>query len=134
MSTKGIRAALEGRLATWAATQSLQVAYQNVHFTEPAATYLRPFMLPAPTFSDDLEGTHRGHHGIFQVNVVAPIGNGPGVAETIAEAIAALFPLNQPDLRAAGVNITEPMTFGPAIQDSERYTLPVFCRYRADTI
>jgi len=131
---KAIRAALEGRLATWAATQSLTVAYENVPFNPPSGAYLRAFLLPAETHSDDLAGSHRAYRGIWQVNVVAPIGKGAGAALTIAEAIATLFPVNQSTLLAAGVHITHPVTIGAAIQDSERYTVPCWCRYRMDSV
>lgn len=131
---KAIRAALESRLATWAATKSLQVAYQNVPFNPPAGTYLRAFILPAQTHSDDLAGAHRAQRGIWQINVVAQIGTGPGAAETLAENIATLFPVNEPNLRAVGICITHPVTIGQGIQDSERYSVPCWCRYRMDTI
>lgn len=134
MSIRTIRAALEGRLATWAATQSLPVAYQNVPFNPPAGTYLRAFILPAQTHSDDLQGTHRGYRGIWQVNIDAPIGVGPGAAEAIAVLLDALYPVNLRIGTSPIVHIITPMSTGPALQDSDRFTLPVFCQYRADTI
>ena len=63
MSHKIVRSLLEARLAAWAKLQKpvLRIAYQNVVF-KPAdgETYLRAFLIPAHTGSDDLAGEHRG--------------------------------------------------------------------------
>lgn len=136
MSTKLIRSIYEQRLAAWAAALSLSVAWQNVAFTPPASgIYLRAFLLPGDTGSLDLEGVHRQYVGVFQVSIVAPAGQGSGASEQLAEEIAALFPMA---LRLTSgsfaVQIVSPCSIGPAIQDGTHYTLPVWFRYRADTI
>lgn len=135
MSNRLIRQLYEQRLATWAAAKPISVAWQNVPFTAPAGTYLRAFLLPADTDSLDLAGDHRAYTGVFQVSIVAPAAQGSAVAETLADEIAALFP-NYLLLSsgAFGVQIVSPCSTGPAIQDDTRYTLPVWFRYRADTI
>lgn len=135
MYTKLIRTLYEQRLATWAATKSLTVAWQNALFTAPAGAYLRAFLLPADTDSQDLAGAHRAYTGVFQVSIVAPAGQGSVVAETLAAELDALFPNNLLlSSGAFGVQIVSPCSAGPAIQDGTRYTLPVWFRYRADTI
>lgn len=135
MSQKLIRQLYEQRLATWAATKSLPVAWQNVPFTPPAGTYLRAFLLPADTDSIDLAGAHRGYAGVFQVNIVAPEGQGSGAADTLADELDELFPNNLPlNSGAFGVQTITPCSAGPAIQDGTRYAIPVWFRYRADTI
>lgn len=141
MTMPRIRSLLEGRLSTWAAARSpaLAVAWENAAFTPPAGTYLRAFILPSATRSDDLEGSHRQYTGVFQVSIVAPLGTGPGAAEGIAEELATLFPV----VTATGgrytnsgfvVSIITPMANGPFIREPDRNVLPVSCRYRADTI
>lgn len=137
MSNKLCRQAIETRLAAWAAARvpALPIAWENVPFTPPAGTYLRAFLLPATTDSQDLAGAHRAYHGVYQVSVVTPINAGPGTAEGIANEIAAQFPLN---LRLAVTGLTlqviTPVTAAQGAQDTTNFTVPVSFQYRADTI
>ena len=137
MSNKLCRQAIETQLATWAATRTpaLPVAWENVQFTAPATAYLRAFLLPATTVSDDLAGTHREYHGIYQVSVVCPIDTGPGAAEGIADEIAALFPLNtRLSVTGLTLQIISPVTAAQGLPDGSNYIVPVSFGYRADTI
>jgi hypothetical protein len=137
MSAAAIRAALESKLATWAASRSppIPVAWQNVAFTPPAqARYLRAFLLPAATISRDLQGAHRGYIGIFQINVIVPIGTGPGAAEAIADALALEFPAALRIGTAPVVLLISPAAVGAALQGDDTFTVPVSITYRADTI
>lgn len=139
MSQDRIRYLLETRLANWAAARNptLTVAWQNHPFTPPTGSYLRAFLLPATTGSNDLAGAHRRYTGVFQVSIVAPAGAGSRAAESIANELETLFPLNlalsivSPAFR---VSIISPVTIAPAIQEGDRYTVPVSFRYRSDTI
>lgn len=132
-----IRYLLESRLKTWADAQSpaIPVAWQNVPFTPPATRYLRAWLLPAETGSETLDGAHRRYVGVFQVSVVVPQGTGPGAAEAIAEAIAALYPMNQLlSMTGLDVYIVGPMSVAQGLHSDDRYIVPVTCRYRADTV
>lgn len=137
MSTKLIRSLFESRLKAWADARSpaLKIAFQNVPFTPPAETYLRAFVLPAKTGSEDLEGTHRLYRGLLQVSIVLPAGMGTGAAGGIVSEIDALFPLN---LRLTSgsfsVFIRSPMSDAAGIQEPDRWVVPVTAQYRADTI
>lgn len=130
-----IRKLFESRLATWAATNSLPVAWENAPFTPaPGQTYLRAFLLRGATTSLDLLGAHRRYVGVFQVSVIAPSGVGSGAAETIAESIAALFPMNLRMVDGAVVVIvTQPMALHTVLVDGDICTVPVSCRYQSDT-
>ncbi len=138
MSQDRIRYLLETRLANWAAARSpaLSIAWQNHPFTPPDGMYLRAFLLPATTGSDDLQGSHRRYIGVYQVSIVAPPGSGSGAAESVANEIAALFPVNlalsivSPAFR---VSVLTPCSIATAIQESDRYVVPVSFRYRSDT-
>lgn len=137
MSHKIIRSLLEGRLKTWAAARipALRVAYQNVEFTPtPSETYLRAFLLPAGTNSNDLAGVHRLYTGLFQVTIITPAGGGTGAAEGLADELAALYPLND-QLTKAGfsVQVMTPVNPGPEQQEDTAFALPVSFQYRADT-
>lgn len=138
MSTNAVRAALEARLATWAAARSpvLRIAWQNTPFTPASGeTYLQPFLLPAETDSADLKGDHRAYRGVFQVSITAPINAGVGAALGVAAELNTLFPVNG-RYTSAGVTtqIIGPASAGPAIQEPDRLTIPVSIPYRADTI
>lgn len=138
MSNASVRAALESRLATWAAARSpaLAVVWENVP-SDPAQgqSYLRAFLLPADTESQDLEGLHRGYRGLLQVSVVVPINTGPGAAVGIADELAALFPVNgRYTSGSVTTQIIGPASAGAAQQEPQAFALPVSIPYRADTI
>ena len=137
MSHKTIRSLFEARLADWAKLKkpALRIAFQNASFT-PAAneTYLRAFLMPAETGSDDLAGEHRVYSGLFQITIVTPAGGGSGAGEGLADELAALFPLNtrlsRDDLTVLVMTPVEP---GPQQQEDTSFSLPVSFQYRADT-
>lgn len=139
MSQDRIRYLFETRLSNWAAARNpvLTVAWQNHPFTPPAGMYLRAFLLPATTGSNDLAGAHRRYSGVFQVSIVGLPSVGSGAAEAVANELEALFPLNlalsiaSPVFRVSTIT---PVTIAPAIQEGDRYVVPVSFRYRADTI
>lgn len=137
MSHKIIRSMLEARLKAWAAARTpvLRIAYQNVPFTpNNGETYLRAFLMPAGTDSNDLAGAHRLYTGVFQVTIVTPTGNGPSGAETIADELAALYPLNDRLFRD-GITalIMTPVEPGPELIEDTAFALPASFQYRADT-
>lgn len=138
MSKRLIRQALETRLATWAAAHSpaLRIAFENVSFRpNTGETYLRAYLLPANTSSDDLAGAHRGYTGVFQVSIVVPPNSGTGAAATIEAELDALFPVNlQILVGGLAVQMMTPMSGSGAIDDDDATTISVSTRYRADTI
>lgn len=137
MSHKIIRSLLESRLKAWAAarTPALRIAYQNVPFTPNSGeTYLRAFLLPAGTDSNDLAGAHRLYTGAFQITIVTPTGNGPSGAEAIADELAALYPLNDRLVRnSLTALIMTPVEPGPEQTEDTAFALPVSFQYRSDT-
>lgn len=137
MSHKIIRSLLESRLKDWAAarTPALRIAYQNVAFTpNNGETYLRAFLLSAGTDSNDLAGAHRLYTGVFQITIVTPTGNGPAGAETIADELAVLYPLNDRLIRnGLTALIMTPVEPGPELTEDTAFALPVSFQYRADT-
>lgn len=136
MSHLIIELAYEARLKAWAAarTPPLRIAYENDQFIpQTGETYLRAFTLPATTTSIDLRGAHRGYTGIFQVNIVGPVGGGSGKIKAIVAELDALFPMN---LRLVSgslpFQIITPVKQGPAITDDSTYTVSASLTYRAD--
>lgn len=135
MSNKLCRRAIETRLSAWAAARSpvLPIAFENVPFSPPVGAYLRGFLLPARTASEDLAGAHREYSGVYQINVVAPINAGPGASEGIADELAELFPLNQ-RIAVPGLTlqIISPVSAAQGAQDAISYIVPVSFEYRVD--
>ncbi len=131
-----IRRAFEGALSTWAAAQTpaIPVAWENVEFRQPAGRYLRAFLLPALTDSQDLGRVHRRYSGVFQVSVVMPTGTGAGAAEAIVGALATLFAPATP-IVVSGLSVwaSQPLSTGPAIPDGDRFVIPCSVPYLADT-
>ena len=138
MSDRIIRSLFEGRLKAWADTHvpKLVIAYEGVTFTPPAggATYLRAYLMPGNTDSEDLAGKHVSYRGVFQVSVVTASGSGTGDAGAIADEVAHLFP-NNLALTKAGftVYVRSPMATAAALQGETTSSLPLSFQYRADT-
>ncbi|VVN50011.1 hypothetical protein PS685_00158 [Pseudomonas fluorescens] len=143
MSDRVIRSLFEMRLKAWADARlpKLPIAFEDVAFTPPPgdATYLKVYLLPGNTDSEDLEGKHTSYRGVLQVSIVTKAGSGRGAAGLIAEELAALYPNNlelqkpEPGKEPFSVYIRSPMTTAPAIQGDSTSSLPVSFQYRADT-
>lgn len=132
MSQAIIRAALEGRLKTWADAEPVTVAWENVEFNPPTSAYLRANLLPNDTEMRDLQGRHRGYIGIFQVSIVLPIGVGAAAASGWITELDTLFSTETPiTVGSVRIYITRPMSAAPALQDEGRYIVPVSCEYRS---
>lgn len=135
MSHLTIRLLYQQRVAAWAADKDLRVAYQGAEFIPDAdETYLACFALPAGTGTNTLAGDHRVYTGIFQVNVVTPIGNGTGDAEGLVDELAELFPaylrLSKGDFEVIVLTPVEP---GPVLTEDTTLSVSASFQYRADT-
>jgi hypothetical protein len=135
MSHLTIRLLYQQRVAAWAADKDLRVSYQGAEFI-PAAdeTYLSCFALPAGTDTNTLAGDHRVYTGVFQINVVTPVGSGTGDAEGLVDELAELFPaylrLNKGDFEVIVLTPVEP---GPALTEDTTLSVSASFQYRADT-
>lgn len=135
MSHALIRQLVEKKLSTWAATKNVRIAYENVTFTPIAKeTYLESDLTPVDTGSETLSGDHTLFRGIYQVNVICPLGEGTAKANALAAEIASLFPIYQPLTSGTFrvIPLTHPKIMDGLVRDSS-YMLPVFFNYRADT-
>lgn len=138
MSQSAIRSLLETRIKLWADTNDYPIAFEDQPFTppaDPAQAYLRVFLLPAFTRSDDLAGDHRSYTGVLQIDIMTVRDKGPGEGERILRALELLLPVN---LRltdgAFSVSVITPLSAGPTLPDGARRHVPTSLRYRADTI
>ena len=131
MSGYSIMAAFNNSLSSFAASQGVSVAYENVSFTPPNDTpYLRSHLLPSETVASALgTSAYNRHRGYFQVDAVYPINDGWGACATMAEAIRKQF---KRGTTLAG-NITVERSYVlPGLRDEGRYVIPVVIHYRAD--
>jgi hypothetical protein len=138
MSDRIIRSLFDARLKTWATARvpPLPIEYEDVAFTPPSdgSPYLRSYLLPANTTSEDLEGKHTAYRGVYQVSVVTKAGEGRGVASLIADELAALFPNNLAMTKTSFTVYTRsPMSTATAQPGDTTTTLPLSFVYRADT-
>lgn len=136
MSNALIRETFEGLLKTWADAQTpaIPIAFEGVQFTPPSTRYLRAFLIPNTTQSDDLGRVHRRYEGFFQVTQVLPIGYGASQAQAMQAAIVALYPTTTPFLNGSlSIWATQPMSASVAIQEPGRYVVTLLLPYRADT-
>lgn len=137
MSNKLVRRAIETELAAWASGEGIPVAWENTQFEpEVGQTFLRAFLLPAPTESQTLEGEHRAYLGFYQVSIYVPINEGAGAAEAIVDELDSLFPNNErfPVGLTFEVQVISPVRAGPAIQSGDWYLVPASFEYRADVV
>lgn len=133
MSQDLIRAAFEKRLGDWAKARAsaLAVAWQNTKFTPLTnAVYLRAYVMPAATISRDAAGDHRQYRGVFQVNVVMPIGAGSRSAEKVAAELDALFPVNLV-MQSGGlaVRVRTPISVDQPTTGDADHTVPISLGY-----
>lgn len=131
-----IAAALAVRLGAWADAESIAVAWENVPFTPPADTiYLAVHDMPATPRTLDLGLRCRVYSGVYQINIVAPVGTGRSAAVTLAGRVAELFPEGQ-EVEGNGFicSISGAPGIFRGISTDVSYTVPVSLNYRADIV
>ena len=130
MSLKIIRKAFETRLATWAITVPVDVAYENVAYKRTFVSYIEMFMLPAQTTSQYMAQNDRSYLGIVQFNINIPHNLGTSLAHGYAEAIANLY---QVSFVQDGMRIyTQPAYELPSQTDETHFTLIIRLPYRSE--
>lgn len=130
MSTKIIRKAFETRLATYATSAGVTIAYENVNFDRNVTSFFEVIILPGQTTSQYLAQTDRSYIGIAQINIHIPLNTGSGNAYNYAQSIASLYNVNivQDSLRV----YTQPMYELPAQKTDTHFVLPVRIPYRCE--
>lgn len=129
MSVPTIRAALESRLKSWADTQGIPIAFQNMAFTKGSVPFLEAILIPNQTLNRDVAAAHERHLGFFQVNCWAPRGTGMGQAEALASSVKALYPVVP---KTGSVSVESPPKIDQALPDSSGawVIVPVLIQYR----
>lgn len=145
MTDNLIRAALDDHLSgipawlddgsiplIWTETVS-EVAWPNTHYKPDIGTgYFRPTLLPADVSQAELGEDGRNEHiGLYQVDVIAPIGKGRIAAETNADAVLRRFRRGTLiTYRGITVRCDAAKTL-PGRSETDWFILPVQIDYRA---
>lgn len=138
MSDQHIMSALQTRLASFASTKGLSVAFEGVPFTPDATkTHLADFLLPVATDNPSMGRDHRRYEGIYQVDVNAPSNSNVVALRNLANDLAAHYPRGLTLTHATSgtkVLITRTPSISPLIPDGGRMKRAVSIRYQTDLI
>lgn len=132
MSRAGIRQALEAALD---AATALPIAWENHPFKPTERVpYLAAFILGAEPEDVEVGSSYRDR-GVFAMNLVYPVGNGPKAAEAVAQVLADTF-YRGSTFTAGGttVRVERQPEIGTGRTEGETYVLPVRVRYYTGVI
>ena len=134
MSQITIRAKFMNALKAFAAAHNpvLTIAREGVGFTKPDGnSFLEATLIPSDPIAPTTDGVRKRYFGEFQINVWTVDNVGTGVAEAIAEEIAALFPVVPKTYLP--VSVEQPPSIKKAIDDVPGWiVIPVCIPYRAE--
>jgi len=140
MSEALIEKAFQTLIKDWAAAQSpaVPVAYERVPFVPPEAAATAPYgryVAVAVRHADARAfgyGHGRDYMGFVQLTVSVAEGVGTRYLKELKAQLDSLLPTTAPIVEGAlRIWITSPLTFGPAIGDPGRYTVPLTVNFRA---
>ena len=135
MALKEIRQAIETRLATWAATKSIPVGWENVA-EEFDASHIRFFLFPASTQDPSMGAIHQRYRGLARIQYFSDqVGTGAKDIEEIGEELVALFPRGTQLVNGSFNILLErtPSQSGIQMESNYCYVVVEF-PYRCDTI
>ena len=123
--------ALDSRLNTLAS--SPPVAWENTLYTPVSGTtYLRPTNLIGATAQASLGDTGLDkYQGIYQIDVFAPLGDGPGAANAQADLVADHFSRGTDLTSGAVVVRLGDVSRVTGTKDGDRYLIAVSINYMA---
>ncbi len=129
MSNLAIMSAFSNSVATFAAANTIPVAYENV--TVSFATgqhYLNLALLPGQTIAAGVgPDAFNRHRGVFQVDVVYPFGTAWGLAHGMVDKVCSHFKRGTKlDSNKLLILSVSP---GPGFRDETLYRVPVSVRY-----
>ena len=129
-----ISAALDGKLKTFAEANSIPVAWENAGYDPVIGTlYLRPKILPGNSEPIGLSYTSAlDHLGIYQIDIIAPIDSGKGVATTKADLLFTEFARGNLPYNGKSITIKS-VSRSAGNRDSAWYVLSVIINYQSIT-
>lgn len=136
MSQVAIRSRLVTALSDWASAKvpAIPLAREgDSKFIIPASngTYIEVFVIPANTLNPTVEGTRKRYMGEVVCNIHTKDGVGTCESETLAEEIAALFPVVPKIYLPVSVETT-PSIKRSVVESSGMRVTPVCFMYRME--
>ena len=129
MTQRTLRKEIEDKVAAWAATKSIPIAYENVTFVKPSTTFVELYIIPATTVNHTVAAKRATLYGIVQFNIYCKSGEGTKKSEDIAQELIDLFPVVP---KVGTVSIAQTGKIMNSFYDSQWRVLPVSFRYRQE--
>lgn len=129
MTQRTLRKEIEDKVAAWAATKSIPIAYENVTFVKPSTTFVELYIIPATTVNHTVAAKRATLYGIVQFNIYCKSGEGTKKSEDIAQELIDLFPVVP---KVGTVSIEQTGKIMNSFYDSQWRVLPVSFRYRQE--
>ncbi|MFC0179002.1 phage tail terminator-like protein [Thorsellia kenyensis] len=130
---KEINNIIRSKVAQYAKSKGLKVAYPNCNFDSKSETYLELHIMPATTLSMDVAGGMRTYKGVCQININTQAGAGVSQVLEIANELIKLFDLNNTlsddNIKVHVVSVPNVL---PSITQNFTFTQPISFNYRAD--
>jgi hypothetical protein len=125
-----VRSEFESRLNTWALANNIPVAFEGVPFTKPTNTpYAQSFLVVALVENPNVTAIRTRAKGYFQVNIWGLDGLGALETETLANSLAAAFPVVP---KIGTVSVERPPYIAPALVVDAWRCVPVQIYYRVE--
>ena len=129
MTQRTLRKEIEDKVAAWAATKSIPIAYENVTFVKPSTTFIELYIIPATTVNPTVAAKRATLYGMIQFNIYCKSGEGSKKSEDLAQELIDLFPVVP---KIGTVSIEQTGSIMNPLYDSQWRVLPVRIRYRQE--
>ena len=129
MTQRTLRKEIEDKVAAWAATKSIPIAYENVTFVKPTTTFIELYIIPATTVNPTVAAKRATLYGMIQFNIYCKSGEGSKKSEDLAQELIDLFPVVP---KIGTVSIEQTGSIMNPLYDSQWRVLPVRIRYRQE--
>ena len=129
MTQRTLRKEIEDKVASWAATKSIPIAYENVTFVKPTTTFIELYIIPATTVNPTVNAKRTTLYGMIQFNIYCKSGEGSKKSEDLAQELIDLFPVVP---KIGTVSIEQTGSIMNPLYDSQWRVLPVRISYRQE--
>ena len=129
-----ISAALDTKLNTFAAANSVPVAWENLDYKPVVGTlFIRPTLLPSDSQPTGLSYVSAiDHLGLYQIDILSPIDKGKGQAITMADLLVTSFARGELAYNGKIVTIKS-ASRGSGSRDSAWFIVSVTITYQSIT-
>lgn len=129
MTQGTLRKEIEDKVAAWATTKNIPIAYENITFTKPTTTWIELYIIPATTVNPTVNAKRATLYGMIQFNIYTKSGEGSKKSEDLAQELIDLFPVVP---KTGTVSIEQTGSIMNPLYDSQWRVLPVRIRYRQE--